>query len=331
MVYMKETGVIEGHLAVIRNPGQWPPSSDIKSHALVFGRWQQLAYLTWFGIKAQKIIVHGLFDRNLIVYLLIQPWLWHKTCWIVWGGDVYQYQQKNTGFRVWLLVVLRKLLVHVIPEVVSATPGDGDLVRRWYGFQGKYSNIFTYPNSIVTGLKRAKRQEGSPLKILLGNSATHSNHHLDAMEKLHALDDGQMQIFCPLAYGDQVVARQVIETGQSLFGDRFRPMESLTPYDDYQSFLSTIDIAVFNHDRQQAMGTTRALLALGVKVYLRPNTTTFQHLSDLGICVFDLDKMNLEPVFPEMELNVTRMRQLYSETRFREGLTKLFGVDLWAN
>ena len=34
---------------------------------------------------------------------------------------------------------------------------------------------------------------------------------------------------------------------------------------DYIQFLNQIDIAVFNHNRQQAMGTIRSLLGMGKK------------------------------------------------------------------
>ena len=58
-------------------------------------------------------------------------------------------------------------------------------------------------------------------------------------------------------------------------------------------FLGRIDIAIFNHRRQQGMGNIITLLGLGKKVYVRTDTTTWDALRHLAITVFDVDAIDL--------------------------------------
>ena len=41
------------------------------------------------------------------------------------------------------------------------------------------------------------------------------------------------------------------------------------PLSDYLKILGKIDIAIFNHERQQAVGNITSLLGLGKKVYIK--------------------------------------------------------------
>lgn len=65
------------------------------------------------------------------------------------------------------------------------------------------------------------------------------------------------------------------------------------PFEKYLEFLGQIDIAVFAHKRQQAMGNTISLLGLGKKLFLRSDTTQWQYLVDLGVKVFDFRHLDL--------------------------------------
>ncbi|WP_083234102.1 TDP-N-acetylfucosamine:lipid II N-acetylfucosaminyltransferase [Candidatus Marithrix sp. Canyon 246] len=75
-------------------------------------------------------------------------------------------------------------------------------------------------------------------------------------------------MFVPLSYGDPkgVYIKEVISTGTKIFGDKFIPMTEFMDFDKYLNFLGSINITIFNHNRQQAMGNTITLLGFGKKV-----------------------------------------------------------------
>lgn len=50
--------------------------------------------------------------------------------------------------------------------------------------------------------------------------------------------------------------RKVIIKGKELFGEKFIPLTEFMTFEKYLEFLGSIDIAIFAHKRQQAMGNT---------------------------------------------------------------------------
>ena len=48
--------------------------------------------------KADKIILHSLFNQRMIKVLWAMPWLLKKCYWVMWGGDLYVY---SLGKRDW--------------------------------------------------------------------------------------------------------------------------------------------------------------------------------------------------------------------------------------
>ena len=44
------------------------------------------------------------------------------------------------------------------------------------------------------------------------------------------------------------------------FWRKFKPLVDFMPFDEYLNLLAKVDIAIFNHKRQQAMGNTTILL-----------------------------------------------------------------------
>jgi c-di-GMP-related signal transduction protein len=97
-----------------------------------------------------------------------------------------------------------------------------------------------------------------------------------------------IQIYCPLSYGSYIKYKETVkQKGLELFGERFIPIERFMQFEEYKAFLETIDIAVFNHKRQEAMGVTLTLLSLGKEVYVNSSTASFQSFSQRGFQLFD--------------------------------------------
>ena len=110
----------------------------------------------------------------------------------------------------------------------------------------------------------------------MGNSATPSNQHLEILQTLERFKNEQIEIVCPLSYGNADYAKTVIDFGKKLFGSKFVP---LTDYMDKTAYYRTIaesSVAIFNNDRQQAMGNINASLGLGCKVFLRTDTPMWE-------------------------------------------------------
>lgn len=134
--------------------------------------------------------------------------------------------------------------------------------------------------------------------ILLGNSASYTNNHLEVFEILKKFDLKEFSIITPLSYGKKDYANKIINLGNEFFGDRFQPITDFKPLREYHKILQCCGVAIMNHSRTQATGNIITLLFLGSKIFLSKETTIFHYLKRIGCFVFsiehDLDFENKE-------------------------------------
>lgn len=245
--------------------------------------------------RSDKVILHGLFKARIVQLLSCMPWVHKKCYWVIWGGDLYRYQAAGIGWRRRTDAFLRRFVIRRLGHLVSCIPGEYELARRWYGASGKLHRCFTYPSNLyIDG--PAYECPNQVLNIQIGNSADPANHHHEILERLLPFRDENIVIHAPLSYGDPAHAQSVADVGKVLFGDKFRAQTDFIPLDEYRTFLAQMDIAIFNHNRQQAIGNATTLLGLGKKVYLRRGTTSWSFYADLGVTVFDSAQLNISGI-----------------------------------
>lgn len=124
--------------------------------------------------------------------------------------------------------------------------------------------------------------------ILLGNSATLSNNHLDAFEFLRKLDIGDRRIVVPLSYGDQIYGDHIQRVGQSLFGSRFVPLRDFLPALEFSRVTRSCGIVIMDHLRQQANGNISIALLKGAKVFLQSSSLLSKFYKGLGATIYDI-------------------------------------------
>ena len=279
--------------------------------------------------RAEKVILHGLFNSRIIRLLALCPWLLKKCYWVIWGGDLYQYQKPKPRLRDKIKESLRRFVIKRIGHLVTYIPGDVELARKWYSARGEYHECLMYLSNVVNPqiLKGAERvkEAHSGLNILVGNSADLSNNHLDALEKLLPYKDQDIRIYVPLSYGDQAYAEKVIEKGRDWFGDKFLPITYFMPFEQYLAVLESVDIAIFNHKRQQAMGTTITLLGLGKTVCMRNDVSQWCFLREHGLNMKSVSNKGFKQL-PSSDLieNVRIINFHFSEKKLIEQLKKVF-------
>ncbi|WP_372972811.1 TDP-N-acetylfucosamine:lipid II N-acetylfucosaminyltransferase [Marinobacter sp.] len=253
--------------------------------------------------RADKVILHGL-NRRAMKFLLLQPSLLKKCYWIIRGADLYKYQEPRHGFKDRLRERQRAFVIRRMGNLVTYIPGDVELARQWYGATGKYQECLLYMSNVADPrliyFANDNRRNGSRLRILVGNSSDPSNNHEEVFEKLRCYKDSDIEVHVPLSYGDREHAAKVLSLGRELFGDKFFPLTRFMGFNDYLELLSTMDIAVFNHNRQQAMGNTIALLGLAKTVYMRSDVTQWDVFQRLGLSLRPVSDLSLS-LIPEAE------------------------------
>lgn len=276
--------------------------SDTNSPFVYYESNEQLfSYLAELPDNA-KIVFHGLFDIHTWRRLLLHPMVKRCSC-VIWGTELYRHRKPHRSWKDFVALWLHRLLLSRFANVFALTPGDAALVTRY--LKRKDVAVLAYP---LIGLVSEQHRplsysSAQPLRILVGNSADESNEHLNAFAQLAHLADGNIEIIVPLNYaGSSDYIDEVICAGKKLFADKFIAITNMLEKTAYDQLLSTVDITIFAHQRQQGLYVVYAMLEMGKAMFLRGTTSSYSNLSALG---FDVKAFETLP-----EFNLEQLSQL---------------------
>lgn len=247
---------------------------------------------------ADKIIIHSLFiPKELLLYLFINKKVLKKCGWVIWGADLYSYRIKRITLKAKILEFVRKVIIKNFKYIITLSKNDYKLAKEWYGAKGIYKQgIYINPIRFeyLNNIKLIKVEDEKVTNIQIGNSADPSNLHLEVIDILKKFKEENIKIYVPLSYGDNKYALKVKKYGEQIFKDKFVAMLEYMDKDEYGEFLGKIDIAIFNNNRQQALGNIRALAYLGSKVYMRDDTTMWKDFIADGYIISKINKLTIE-------------------------------------
>lgn len=274
---------------------------------------------------ADKIIIHGLFNWRLARILTWQPWTYKKCNWIIFGGDLYFHKMNTQAPYYHQAEKYRRRLISKIDGLITYIEGDYKLAVKWYGAKGKHLNCITYTSNIFN--HRITERTATKKIILAGNSADPSNNHLEIFNKIKksnylcTVD----RIYCPLSYGDMEYAAEVNRLGKEIFGSIFFPLNTFTPFNEYIKILESVEVAIFAHERQQAMGNTISLLGMGKKVIMKTGTTSWETLTNLGLKIYPFEEFDLSEIDLSISiLNNKKIMDIFNKQNLINQLGEIF-------
>ena len=289
-------------------------TDDFENIETVSDSYKSIRYLYKRMKAADRVHVHGLFSFPLILLLAFCSSVGKKTLWYIFGDDLYCLSRPKNTIKNKIHLYLRKRAYRNISSVATTVRGDYLLLKQIMQRDYTFCELRYGPGSIeMIEPYISEVHKHDKINVLIGNSATRTNHHIDVFEKIKRIVTDDFEVYVPLSYGDTQYAEEVIEAGKTILGLAFHPMTELLPQDEYFRFLASIDVAVFACDRQQAMGNILALLFAGAKVYLRNDTSMWNYFAnEYGIAVFDygdLDSIS-EADFKKMDFDLQKQRSL---------------------
>ncbi|XHR84730.1 MAG: TDP-N-acetylfucosamine:lipid II N-acetylfucosaminyltransferase [Gloeotrichia echinulata GP01] len=283
-------------------------------------------------LHSDLIIIHGFFSPRLVLFYLFNPFLLQKTYWVIWGEDLHSLDRitaKNIGNYLLnkILVSLKKSLLRKVKGVITYIRGDYEDACLKLNTHFNYYECIMYTSNIYKYIEESDNQNlhKSTINIQIGNSASLNNNHLQLLDILELYKDKNIKIICPLSYGLETVKETVIEKGKKIFGEKFIPLTNFMPLEEYRKLQLTIDIAVFNHNQQEAMGNTISLLGMGKKVYIRSHVSQWQLFKDLGIEVYDTQAFELTLIDDNVRnRNIQKIQEYFSKKNLLQQLEKIF-------
>jgi len=197
-------------------------------------------------------------------------------------------------------------------------PSDLAVFRRNFNkFSGKYAQL-NYGNASETFAQGNIIGGGS--NILVGNSASLTNNHIDIFHMLAKHDLGSRKVIVPLSYGDPVYRENLMVQGKEILGESFVPLVVFLPFDQYRSIVTSCNVVVMNHFRQQALGNIGAALYQGAHVYLDTINPVYEFFKEKGACVHAMQDLESNAL-PLMGLSIDEV------TKNRAVLESFWGQD----
>ena len=162
-------------------------------------------------------------------------------------------------------------------------------LNPWFRAEYVCWNYGTVEDDMSNGVSTASQGRD----ILVGNSASFENNHLELFDLLaECFDLEGRKLIVPLSYGNPWYAEKVIAEGNRLFGDQFVPLTDFLPKEQYIEILDSCGHVFMNHLRQQALGNICIMMLKGAKIYLNPINPLYAWLTDKGAFIESINGSN---------------------------------------
>lgn len=298
--------------------------------------------------RYDAIFLHSLYSVPISLFPRFKFKSNLKIIWLSWGYDIYEspkykklipinlYHNKTLSYicanqdnktilkRISDKLSIKNLLefyfVHKILSRIDyhsgILPYETELIKL-YNRDFKASPVrFNYSDRNMKILFKRPSENN----ILVGNSKSKTNNHLDVLDFLKNLELKNRKVIVPLNYGDDDdYVNKVLYEYNKCLGNSFVPLLEFMPKDAYFSLLDSCSIAIFMLERQQAIGNISHCMCRGMKVFLSESSSLYKYYKDNNYIVFsiqtDLLQKNIDTnlSIEEMYLNFGKIEDSYNE------------------
>jgi dTDP-N-acetylfucosamine:lipid II N-acetylfucosaminyltransferase len=286
-----------------------------------------------------KIYFHSL--KSFFVQIINELHLDKKynLVWIFYGGELlslssysekflqektlhlYKEEQKNRLFQ-WTFnpVELRRRWLNHKHYTKQDKQVEKDLIRAIKKLQyvalfiksdfynyilpiNKNLKLIEWTYGVNTGIKENISVEKKD-KIILGNSASKYNNHLDGFDFIKKnIKEIKWKIITPLSYNDRNgYAQKIIKKGKEHFEDFFIPLTDFMDKGTYYELLFSCKAAVYFNLRTQAAGNIFWLIVQEIPVFLSEKSDLYNFLKEMNVKLFTIE--NDLPKFLNNELDI---------------------------
>lgn len=260
----------------------------------------QFAALVGDSFQYQKVFIHYF---TPLLYRWVARHRFKELNWMVWGGDLYnlpqldhlcyepitsaKYIRKNWSVKK-LLYDLKVWAIHA--PFKKKAYASVDYVLTWmkqeYEFAQQhlpinsdfkfffYENQFSYDKLDAFRQKTRKREK---LSLVIGNSGSPANNHLDVVNFLekHRV---KADLLVPVSYGDKRYISFLKKVLRYSYG-KLEFVEGYMKFEEYLEFLSNADALVMNTIRPQGYGNILMMLYMGKPVFFNERNISLPDLT----------------------------------------------------
>ncbi|HHX61229.1 MAG TPA: TDP-N-acetylfucosamine:lipid II N-acetylfucosaminyltransferase [Epulopiscium sp.] len=252
------------------------------------------------------------------------------------GGFIFnlyawQYKLRNNDDH-----FLKKLekAIRTVDSISSVVIDDYYKIKKALNL--KSPHLYLYYTADKVENIGIKNNTPSGKNIIIGNSASIENNHLDAFQLLKKLNINNRKIIVPLNYGAGNYTTEflnlIINNGILNFGcENFMPLTNFLDVEEYAKLLSSCSHAVMFHNKQHAAGNINMLLYIGAKVFLSKKNPIYSFLKRNNFIVFNTNQLSQEQLDTsltqkEIKQNRNQLAKIYSPQLITERHKILFNV-----
>jgi dTDP-N-acetylfucosamine:lipid II N-acetylfucosaminyltransferase len=269
----------------------------------------------------EKVFIH---QFSPLMYRWVATNKFRELNWMIWGGDLYNlpfvshnfYEPKtneyirrhksgnnflyllkvylgNMPFRKIAYAKVKRILTWMHSEYEFASKNipslDGKHEFFFYENQSPYQDLdqYTKPNTV-------KKER---FRIIVGNSGTPTNNHLDAIQRI--ADSGlPADLIIPVGYGESSYI-DFLKTNVSFYNQgSVEFVDRFIEFAEYVDLLNSADALVMNHIRPQGYGNIFMMMYLGKPVFLNENNISLSDLNQAGLKWSSLKNFGMLPQMP---------------------------------
>ena len=262
-----------------------------------------------YGAKGALMVSHSLPKSQLALF--IKRKYKRRTIYRYWGGRTqHKFEERKSLADKCLFRLYRRAFRLKYSGFNSiGTAGIIDYLDLC-DLLGDMS-IYTLPYG-DSGMKRAisvnvkKKRQSNELDILIGHRSDPQEKHLKYISMFGAVNESNVRLFIPLAYGDMDYAKTVEHFIDSHGFSNVIVMREMLPSDDYVRFLSNMDVCIFDLEGSCALGNISYLLSLEKPVYVPRGSLLDRAMAFEGIphgCIEDISASQLEDLGSDISVD----------------------------
>ena len=145
----------------------------------------------------------------------------------------------------------------------------GGVEQKLFNMRTRTQNSLHIPYSIdLTQYPKELNHQSTRHDILLGNSATATNNHIEVISWISQHKTNFNVCHIPLSYGDSTIQLSVAKHATKKLPTQAHILRDFMAKTDYFAMLESTEYVIMNHCRQQALGNVLWGLATGRTIYL---------------------------------------------------------------
>lgn len=228
--------------------------------------------------NCQQIIFHGewLEDEIYKLFLPYKDQLRIKGAFIPWNGLIGKHEYSNK--------YIHGLLRYC--KVIEMNPAGERFEEKKKDCKFDDNIFFETELDYVQPIARKERPHNEKPKILVAHSGVPYTKAKEGIIHLQKFA-GKIEVYCILSYGTTEIANDILKTGKDIFGDDFYPITSYMTYEEYATFLASMDAAVWAMTDGAGVTTMYIMAYMRVALYFKKGSITELNAKECGLKSYD--------------------------------------------